>query len=64
MSIPFFDAHPMPLKNESGTDITKAQGQETTRKFNALIIQSVKLPLVTNGGMNASATAEKTTAGV
>ena len=48
----------------SGTDITKAQGQETTRKFNALIIQSVKLPPVTNGGMNASATAEKTTAGV
>ena len=36
MSIPLRDAAPMPPKNDSGTLMTKAQGQETTRNINAL----------------------------
>ena len=36
--IPFLDAPPMPPKNASGTEITSAQGQDTTRNDNALYI--------------------------
>ena len=38
ISIPFFDAPPIPPKNASGTEITSAQGQDTTRNDNALYI--------------------------
>ena len=33
--MPFRDAPPMPPKNVNGTEITSAQGQDTTRNINA-----------------------------
>ena len=64
MRIPFFEAQPIPLKYVSGTDITRAQGQETTRKLSARIIQSLKSPPMIRGGINASTAADITTIGV
>ena len=61
--MPFFDAPPMPAKNDSGTLITSAHGHDTTRNMSARDIHSAMLP--TNiGGMSASARAENTTTGV
>ena len=38
MSIPLEDAPPIPAKKLSGIEITSAQGQEITKKVNALSI--------------------------
>ena len=57
----------MPPKNASGTDMTRAHGQDITRKVQALSIQSPKFPVKSPdiiGGRNASTTAAITTAGV
>ena len=40
---------PIPTKKPSGTDITSAQGQDTTKKINALFKDSEKL-IPNNGG--------------
>ena len=44
--------------------MTKAHGQEMTRKINALPIQSFQPPPKINGGMTASSNAPITTTGV
>ena len=54
----------MPEKNPSGTESTKAQGQEITRNINALLNHILKFPSVIKGGMIASKTAAQTTKGV
>lgn len=36
----------MPYKQLSGTEITKTQGQETTKNVNALYTQKVQLPRI------------------
>ncbi len=55
----------MPPKKLMGTEITSAQGQETTRNVSARLIQSLKTaPGISRGGSRASASAEKTTTGV
>ena len=40
-STPFLDAAPIPEKKLIGTEITRAQGQEITRKVQALRIPSL-----------------------
>ena len=40
--IPFLEAPPIPPKKLSGTDITRAQGQDTCKKVSALYIQILK----------------------
>src|SRR5690606_10502089 len=40
--IPFFEAAPKPPKYPKGIEITKAQGQEITKKIKALYNQSLK----------------------
>ena len=65
--IPRFEAPPMPPKKVSGTEITRAHGQETTRKVSARVSQMAKFIRKfpdRSGGRKASAIAEKTTAGV
>ncbi|MPM56253.1 hypothetical protein SDC9_103055 [bioreactor metagenome] len=63
--MPCLEAPPIPPKKLRGTEITKAQGQEMTRKVNALKIHSVKgASLKVNGGIKASIAARITTAGV
>ena len=54
----------MPPKKERGTEITRAQGQETTRKFKARWMESNQPMAVKRGGRTASATAASTTTGV
>ena len=39
IKIPFLDAPPIPPKKLSGTETTRAQGQDTTKKDNALYPQ-------------------------
>ena len=65
MRIPALEAAPIPLKKLKGTEITKAQGQDTTKNDKALNIQSLKLysPLMI-GGKIASNTAKLITIGV
>ena len=65
MRIPALEAAPIPLKKLKGTEITKAQGQDTTKNAKALNIQSLKLysPLMI-GGKIASNTAKLITIGV
>ncbi len=53
----------MPPKKLKGTDITRAQGQDTTRKVSARFIHSPQPP-TNRGGSTASSTAPITTAGV
>lgn len=53
----------MPPKNESGTLITSAQGQETTRKVRPRKIQSAQVP-VRRPPPTASSAAAPVTAGV
>lgn len=64
MSIPCLEAAPIPPKKPRGIDTTKAQGQDTTRNIKARYSHSLKLNPVKNGGIIASASAKKTTAGV
>ena len=52
--IPSFAAPPIPPKNPRGTDITRAQGQEITKKVHALIIHSRNPgPIPARGGIIA-----------
>ena len=53
----------MPLKNPSGTDMTSAQGQETTRKMSARYTHVCASPVMRDG-MSASKTAATHTIGV
>ena len=66
--MPFLEAPPIPPKNDSGTEITSAQGHDITRKVSALISHVGKLainePGITRGGSTARSTAAITTAGV
>ena len=58
---------PIPPKKLKGTDITRAQGHEITRKVSALLNQTEKLPSKTegiNGGIKHNARARATTTGV
>ncbi len=68
MRIPLREAPPRPPKNVKGTLITRAQGQDTTRKMSARCNQignASKYPALENiGGTNASTSAAKTTIGV
>ena len=57
----------MPAKNVSGTEMTSAHGQETTRNVSALLTHTGSAsiyPSQKNGGMNARASATYTTIGV
>ena len=67
MRIPFLEAPPIPPKKVSGTLMTSAHGQLTTRNIRALYSQvgklSEKLP-DRIGGRKASNTAAQTTIGV
>ncbi len=55
----------MALKKDNGTETTKAQGQEITKKINPLSIQSVNTaPWINNGGSVLNKTARITTMGV
>ena len=66
--MPFLEAPPIAPKNDKGTEITRAQGQDITKKVKARINQSgraAKYPVLENrGGKNARTTAASTTAGV
>ena len=62
--IPLRDAPPIPPKNDSGTETTRAQGQETIRNIRARFIHSLHSPLKSRGGTSASRTAAATTQGV
>ena len=53
----------MPPKKLRGTDITSAQGQDTTRNVRARLSQSAQFPK-NMGGITASAAAHMTTTGV
>ena len=61
--MPFADAPPMPQKNVSGTEMTSAHGQETTRNVSARCTHIIHSP-VTKDGTTASSTAAQTTIGV
>ena len=64
MRIPALLAAPMPVKNASGTEITKAQGQEITRKIKALFAHTSKPPAKIKGKIKAIKPAKITTTGV
>ena len=51
-------------EKDRGTEITRAQGQDTTRNMRALLSHSVILCLSIKGGIKASSTAAITTQGV
>ena len=63
IKIPFLAAAPIPPKYVSGTEITKAHGQETTKNVKALLIQVIKSFVIIEG-IIAIAIAKKTTTGV
>ena len=54
----------MPPKNDSGTLMTRAHGQLTTKNVRPRKIQSDHAPIPASGGMTASATAANVTTGV
>ena len=54
----------MPPKNDSGTEMTSAQGQLTTRKVSPRKIQSDQAPAPKSGGTTARINATMTTIGV
>ena len=62
--IPCLEAAPRPPKKLSGTEITRAHGQETTRKLHARYIQIPQFPPVRRGGITARTKARQTTTGV
>ena len=68
INTPFLDAKPIPLKNVSGIDKTKAQGQETTKNVKPLNTQSYQTAWleasITIGGIIAIIAANPTTTGV
>ncbi len=53
----------MPPKNESGTEMTRAQGHDTTKNVRPRRIQSDQPP-TNSGGTSASTAASPTTMGV
>ena len=53
----------MPPKKLSGTEMTSAQGQDTTKKMRAFCTQPVQFP-TKRGGTTARARAQNTTTGV
>ena len=65
--MPRFEAPPIPLKNVSGTLMTRAHGHDTTRKMSARCSHvgsnAMKWP-DNSGGSNATTTAAATTMGV
>ena len=63
MRMPLADAPPMPPKKLSGTEITSAQGQDTTRKISARETHSPQSPVISDGN-TASSSADRHTAGV
>ncbi len=63
-SIPNREVPPIPPKKLSGIEITRAHGQETTRKIKALSIQIVNGSARISGGITAKTRAARTTAGV
>jgi len=65
MRIPLLDALPKPQKKVSGMDMTKAHGQEMTRKVSARYTQTLKDAFdISRGGKNANTSAAATTTGV
>ena len=54
MSMPSDDAFPMPQKNDNGTDITNAHGQEMTNIVSARYAHVDNSPPNNNGGMTAT----------
>ena len=62
--MPFREAPPIPPKKERGTEMTSAQGQETTRNISAWWTQGPKGSRRMSGGRKASSAAPMTTAGV
>ena len=64
IKIPFFEAAPNPPKKLKGTDITRAQGQDTTKKLHARYTHTDQGCPSTKGGANASISASATTTGV
>ena len=64
-NIPILEAPPIPPKKPRGIDITKAQGQDTTKKDKALYSQFVKVSHPKKkGGTKANISAMITTVGV
>ena len=61
--MPYREEAPIPAKNERGMEITKAQGQETTKKLNARYTQTDHSLVITLGRI-ARAKAIHTTMGV
>ena len=57
------DAPPIPAKNDSGTLITNAHGQDTTKNVSALFIHCVQLWSISDG-ITARSIAATTTLGV
>jgi hypothetical protein len=57
-------AAPMPPKNVSGTEMTSAQGQDTTRKLSARSPHMRQPPPVNSGGSTNSSSAIAHTTGV
>ena len=55
---------PIPPKYESGMEITRAHGQDTTRNIRALFSHSLKDSPKTNGGTAERSNARITTTGV
>ena len=64
MSTPFLEAAPMPEKKLIGTEITRAHGQEITRKVQALLTPSDQVWPKNRGGITARSMAPITTRGV
>ena len=62
--IPRDAAPPIPPKNAIGTEITRAQGQDITRKVKAVYIELFKFLKPNIGGITATSNAIITTAGV
>ena len=65
--MPDLDAPPRPPKNVSGTDITRAQGHDTTRKVRARSSHTGKAAVheaQNSGGTKATSRAATTTMGV
>ena len=66
--MPALEAPPIAPKNDSGTEMTNAHGQDTTRNDSARVSQDIhtapSLIPRNSGGTTASSTAPITTAGV
>ena len=61
---PILEAAPIPPKKPSGTDMTRAHGQDTIKKIQARLIHSLKPPPNITGGIIANRAAPIVTTGV